>query len=60
MNQSERTYQAVVWELDSNKPGVRTTVLAYDLEDAERKLKQKYGNDVVITLHSEEDADKPR
>jgi hypothetical protein len=60
MNESKRLYQAVVWSLDLNKPGERTTVVANDLDDAVRLLKEKYGQDVLFSLHSEEDADKPR
>lgn len=56
----QRTYQAIVWGLYPNKPGERTIVLAEDLDDAERQLKQKYGEDIVFSLYNEEDADKPR
>lgn len=60
MNESKCLYQAIVWSLDPDKPGERTTVVANDLEDAVRQLKEKYGQDVLFSLHSEEDADKPR
>lgn len=60
MNEIKRPYQAIVWGQDSSKPGERTIVLAEDLDDAERQLKQKYGEDIVFSLFNEEDADKPR
>lgn len=60
MNESKRLYKAVVWSQDLNKPGERTTVLANDLGDAVRQLKEKYGQDALFSLHNEEDADKPR
>lgn len=60
MNESERIYRAIVWRERSNESGERTTVLADDLDDAERQLKQKYGEDIVFSLYNEEDADKPR
>ncbi len=60
MKERKRIYQAVIWELDSDKPGMHTTVLADDLEEAERKLRQQYGEGVVVSLHNQEDADEPR
>ena len=55
-----RPYRAVVWQQGPDTVGVRITVMAEDLEDAERKLKQQYGESVVYTLYNEEDADKAR
>ncbi|WP_157359906.1 hypothetical protein [Caldimonas brevitalea] len=60
MNENKRVYQAMVWSSDPDKPGERTTVLADDLGDAERQLRQKYGEDIEFSLYNEEDADKPR
>jgi hypothetical protein len=60
MNESKRVYKAIVWGPDSNKPGERTTVLADDLHDAERQIKQRYGEGVIFSLYNEEDAEKPR
>jgi hypothetical protein len=60
MEASKRLYRAIVWGHDPNKAGERTTLLAEDLEDAERQLKQKYGDDIVFTLHNEDDADRTR
>jgi hypothetical protein len=60
MNESKRPYRAVVWGHDPTKPGERVTLLAYDLEEAERQLKEKYGEEIVFTLYNEDDADRPR
>ena len=60
MNESKRLYRAIVWCERFNESGERTTVLACDLDDAERQLKQRYGKDIVFSLYSEEDADKPQ
>lgn len=60
MNESKRFYQAVVWSRDPDKPGERLTVLADDLDDAARQIKENFGEDVVFSLHNEEDANKSR
>jgi hypothetical protein len=59
MNEGKRLYRGIVWD-DPNKVGERMTLLAEDLEDAERQLKRKYGEHVVFTLHNDEDADRTR
>ena len=60
MERKKRLYQAIVWGHDHSKPGERTTVLAYDLKDAERQLKQGYGDGITFSLYNEEDANKGR
>lgn len=60
MNLEKRLYQAVVWKQDRERPGERTTILANSLEDAERKLREQYGEDITFSLYSEEDANKAR
>jgi hypothetical protein len=60
MSDGKRTYQAIVWSHGANTPGERLTLQAENLEDAERQLKDKYGENVVFTLYSEEDAGRPR
>lgn len=56
----KRIYQAIVWRQGEDQVGERTTVLADDLETAERELKQRYGEDIIFSLYNEEDANKPR
>jgi hypothetical protein len=53
-------YNATVWHRLSDKPGERITVIADDLDDAERQLKLKYGDAIDFSLHNEDEADKPR
>jgi hypothetical protein len=60
MADEKKVYQAIVWHKDREQLGERTTVLANSLEDAERKLKDRYGESIVFSLYSEEDADAPR
>lgn len=60
MNQSKRLYRAVIWIRNSDEPGERVTVLAEDLDDAERQLKQEHGDDIVFSLYNDEDAASPR
>jgi hypothetical protein len=60
MSENERPYLAIVWGQDPDKAGERITIFAESLDDAERSLKQKYGENIVFTLYNEEDADRPR
>ncbi len=60
MGENKRVYQALVWSHDINKPGERTSVIADDLDDAVRQIKEKYGQDIVYSLHNEEEAAKSR
>lgn len=53
-----RTYKAIVWVGD--RPGQRLTLEATDLEQAEKYLREKFGQDIVFTLYNEEDANRPR
>ncbi len=55
-----KTYKAIIWDGDPNKPGHRVSVLAEDLDDAKRRLEEKYGKGHVFNLHNEEEAKRPR
>ena len=55
-----KPYSAVVWKAGPDSLGVRVTVMAENLEDAESKLKQEHGEGIQYTLYNEDDADKPR
>ena len=50
-----KTYKAIIWDGDPNKPGHRVSVLAEDLDDAKRRLEEKYGKGHVFNLHNEEE-----
>ncbi|PTQ90493.1 hypothetical protein [Agitococcus lubricus] len=60
MEREKHQYQATVWVQDNRQPGERTTIVAFDLEDAERQLKQKYGENIIYSLYSEDDANRTR
>lgn len=55
-----RTYKAIIWEDDPQKPGQRVTVEAENLDEAEKKLEEKYGEGRIYALYNEEDAERPR
>jgi hypothetical protein len=55
-----KTYKAMIWENDPQKPGLRVTVLAESLDDAKKQLEARYGEGRVFDLHNEEDAARPR
>jgi hypothetical protein len=60
MEPQTRSYQAIVWQPQSDSVGVRVTVLANSLAEAERQLREKFGQQCIITLHNEDDAKRPR
>ena len=39
-----KTYNAMIWEDNPEKPGRRLTLLAESLDDAKRQLEEKFGN----------------
>ena len=53
-----RIYEAIVWVGD--RPGQRLTLEARDGDEAMKYLHDKFGQDIVFTLHNEEDANRPR
>ena len=55
-----KTYRAIIWEDDPEKPGRRMSILAEGLDEARRRLEEEYGKGHVFDLHSEEDAKLPR
>jgi hypothetical protein len=60
MDSEKRAYQAIVWKQDHDQSGERTTILANKLGDAERQIRDRYGERIAFSLYNEEDADKPR
>lgn len=56
-----REYRAIVWPNgDQNTSGRRVTLHAKTLDEAERKLKSQFGDDIIYSLGSEYDANKIR
>jgi hypothetical protein len=49
----------MVWTSE-DKPAIRVSVDADDLDDAKRRLEEKYGEGNVFDLHSPEDAKRAR
>lgn len=50
----------MIWVRDSDRPGLRVSVLAENLKEAKEKLEAEYGEGNVFDLHNEEDAARPR
>jgi len=55
-----KLYKAVIWKHAPDEPGLRVTVLAENLKEAQAKLEEEYGAGNVFDLHNEEDAARPR
>lgn len=55
-----KTYVAIIWDNDPQKPGQRVTVLAESLDAAKKQLEERYGEGCVFNLHNEEEAGRPR
>lgn len=60
MDAEARVYQAIVWKQGSEQSGERIAITAESLEDAERQIRELYGNDVAFSLYNEQDANKAR
>jgi hypothetical protein len=48
----------MIWKGD--RPGLRVSVFAENLEAAREKLEAEHGEGTVFDLHNEEDAARPR
>ncbi len=55
-----KTYKAIIWDDDPDKPGRRVSVQAENLDEAKAKLEAEYGEGHVFDLHNEQDALQPR
>lgn len=60
MKSQPKLYQAIIWVRDSNRPGVRVSIRAENLDQAKEKLEAEHGKGTVFDLHNEEDAGNPR
>ena len=54
-----KRFVAMIWT-DDDKPGIRVSVDAADLDDAKKTLEEEYGRGNVFNLHNPEDAERPR
>jgi hypothetical protein len=55
-----KMYKAIIWDEDPDKPGRRVSVIAENLQEAQKQLEQEHGKGHVFNLHCEEDAIRPR
>ena len=55
---NQQTFRALVWVED--QPGQRVEVVARNLDEAVKLLKQRYGEKVILSAWNEDDAKKPR
>lgn len=55
-----KQYDAIVWPPDPNQPGERVTIFADNVEDAQKKIEEKYGKGRVYTVKNKEEASRPR
>jgi hypothetical protein len=53
------TYHAIVWR-NSSLPGERFTLFARDIDDASSQLRARYGEDAVVSVWNEDDANALR
>ena len=60
MTDSSKVYDAIVWTNDLTSPGTRVQVRAGSSEEAQRMLKEKFGEDAVCSIWNAEDARKVR
>ena len=60
MRKKIKEYRGIYWEDDSDDIAKRITINATSIEEAVRKLKEKYGENIKFSLYNEEDAQKPR
>ena len=54
-----REYKAVVW-VDDETTGKRITLLAETLDEAQKKLREEFGQKATISLWNDDDANRPR
>lgn len=59
-NSQTRLFRGIIWCRGEGQSGERFEVYAVDLDEAQRLMEQRFGEGHVFTLHSPEDAEKPR
>lgn len=60
MTEKLREYVAVVWKKGSDEPGVHENFFAKGRDEARAHLKEKFGDDILVSLKDVEAADRPR
>ena len=60
MDKKLKEYVAIVWKKNSDEPGVHETLYAHDSEEAQAMIKEKYGDELIVSLTDVEAAARPR
>jgi hypothetical protein len=60
MTEKQREYIAVVWKKGSDEPGIHEHFYAKDRDEARAYLKEKFGDDILVSLKDVEAAERPR
>jgi len=55
-----KVFDAIIWDKEPDAVGQRVSVLASDIHEARRKLEIEYGEERIITLHNNDDANRIR
>jgi hypothetical protein len=59
MDTQKKLYKAIIWT-DGQQPGIRVSVYASNVFEAEKLLADQYGAANVFDLHNEEEASRVR
>jgi hypothetical protein len=55
-----KLYKGIYWHKDAENLGERIEIFAYDGADAKRRIREKFGKDIGISVWNEEEASRPR
>lgn len=55
-----KLYEGVIWRKGTDEPGQRVSVYAAGPLEAKKKVQEQYGNDIIVSLESKEDSERPR
>jgi hypothetical protein len=55
-----RPFDAIIWQPVPDSVGIRVTIHALSLDEAQRILELEHGSDVIYTLWNQNDAEMPR
>jgi hypothetical protein len=60
MNIKLKEYVAIIWKKNSDAPGIHEKIYAKSYEEVEAIIKEKYGDDLIVSLTDVEAAARPR
>jgi hypothetical protein len=55
-----RPFHAIIWQSGPDSVGIRVTIHAPSLDEAQRILEREHGSDAIYTLWNQNDAEQPR